>query len=95
MKFKIIVYLSLLIFINYQIEATKRYSRITGKKCIFCHKSKKGGERNLRKLGKEYKIYLKDKKKLRKKKKTKLNKERILFWKNIIKKNRKLKRKKK
>ena len=67
MKFKIIVYILIAIFYVNQVEATKRHSRITGKKCIGCHRSKKGGDRNLRRLGKEYKIFLKDKRKLRKK----------------------------
>ena len=74
-------------------HATKRHGRVTGKNCKFCHRSKKGGDRNLNKTGKEYKIFLKDKKRIRRKKKTKLDQETIQYWKTIIKSNKKQRRK--
>ena len=95
MKFKIIVGILLSIVLNQQIQATKRHARITSKKCTFCHRSKKGGDRNLNKLGKEYKIFLKDKKRLRRKKKTKLNLKQIVFWKKILKASKQQRKKKK
>lgn len=93
MIFKVIFSILIsMIFCNFTY-ATKRHAKVTGKDCKFCHRSKKGGDRNLNKEGKEYKIFLKDKKRIRRKKKTKLSKEKIQFWKNIIKKNRQQRKK--
>lgn len=95
MKFKIIFFLFLSLCFFNNSHATKRHGKVTGKNCKDCHRSKKGGKGNLNKLGKEYKIFLKDKKRARRKKTTKLSKEKIQIWKTIIKNNRKQRRKKK
>lgn len=38
-------------------EATKRFARVTGLKCLECHTSRKGGSKNLREKGQDYKSY--------------------------------------
>ncbi len=54
----IMVRIILFIFLLVQgIEATKRFSRATGLKCLKCHQSRKGGGKNLKKKGKEYRDY--------------------------------------
>ena len=48
----------LLLFLLVQgIEATKRFSRATGLKCLKCHQSRKGGGKNLKRKGKDYRDY--------------------------------------
>jgi hypothetical protein len=88
MKFKIMIIVLWSIVLFSYSHATKRHNKVTGKSCKFCHRSKKGGDRNLNNIGKEYKIFLKDKKRIRRKKKTKLNYKQVQIWKSIIKKNR-------
>lgn len=39
------------------LEATKRFARVTGLKCLACHTSRKGGNKSLREKGKEYEIF--------------------------------------
>ena len=56
----------LLFFLLVQgIEATKRFSRATGMKCLKCHQSRKGGGKNLKRKGKEYRDYRSIKNELR------------------------------
>lgn len=93
MKFKLIFMVVITMFSIHLNHATKRHAKVTGKSCKDCHRSKKGGDRNLNQIGKEYKVFLKDKKRIRRKKKTKLSKEKIQIWKTIIKNNRKQRRK--
>lgn len=52
--------------------ATKKFSRKTGFKCIECHRSKKGGDKNLKKQGERYQQYLSLNAKLRKNLKQKI-----------------------
>ena len=64
-------YLIILYFCTGVLWATKKYSRKTGFKCIECHQSKKGGDKNLKQQGKNYRKFLflkKDKRVSRRKK---------------------------
>lgn len=67
-------------FILSTVEATKRSSRTTGMKCLKCHQSRKGGNKNLRAQGKEYREYKSIKDHLRRSRlmPTKANLEKVL-----------------
>ena len=73
--------------------ATKKFGRKTGWKCIQCHQSKKGGDKNLKEEGKNYLRYIQIRKNIRKARKDKKKfeigsdeKEIVNFFKSVHKK---------
>ena len=77
------------------VWATKKFGRKTGWKCIQCHQSKKGGDKNLKEEGKNYLRYIQIRKNIRKARKHKKEfemgsdeKEIVNFFKSVHKKAR-------
>lgn len=97
MRFMRIISIILVIFLlsHSSLWATKKFGRKTGWKCIQCHQSKKGGDKNLKEEGKNYLRYIQIRKNIRKARKNKKEfeigsdeKEIVNFFKSVHKKAR-------